>query len=116
MKLSKLGERQARGLGHYLLREEFAPSRIYHSKAERAWRTYVLSNEIVRMRAIPVEDERLQELDQGEWTNQSRDLYKIHAEEMERQGNNIDNVSLTGAVGANGVWRVDKNLINQRTV
>ena len=84
--LSKNGEDQARRFGHYAVAMGLWPTRSYCSRARRAIRTYDLAAEVAGITVVPVIDDRLQELDQGEWTNQPRALYDEHQEEMERLG------------------------------
>lgn len=73
--LSTLGEKQAVQLGRFALSEGILPTDFYSSPARRARRTHELSSAAMGLSIEPIIDDRLQELDQGEWTNQPRSLY-----------------------------------------
>jgi broad specificity phosphatase PhoE len=73
--LSQLGESQARSLGHFALDTSITPTQLHCSPAVRSQRTCQLSAEVIGL-VIPANvDGRLQELDQGVWTNQPRTTY-----------------------------------------
>ncbi len=76
LELSELGEVQADILGQYANQEEIRPTRLFHSPAERSRRTCELSSRVMGLTVVAGVDDRLQELDQGEWTNQSRTVYQ----------------------------------------
>jgi len=73
--LSELGMVQAANLGFFALAEAVVPTDFYCSPAVRAVRTHKLSCAVMGLEVKPIIDERLQELDQGSWTNQPRSLY-----------------------------------------
>lgn len=73
--LSGLGETQALDLGHYALLHDIRPTDFYRSPAVRTRRTHELSSSVMGLVIEAQVDDRLQELDQGEWTNQPRTLY-----------------------------------------
>lgn len=72
--LSRRGMKQARSLGLYAERNGIQPTVIITSPAKRAVRTHHLSSKTVRNTIKAVEDDRLQELDWGEWTRQPRSI------------------------------------------
>ncbi|HSW77819.1 MAG TPA: histidine phosphatase family protein [Candidatus Chromulinivoraceae bacterium] len=73
--LSELGETQALKLGRYAMSHDLRPMDVYSSPAVRTRRTHELSAFAMGLVIEPKVDDRLQELDQGEWTNQPRALY-----------------------------------------
>lgn len=74
--LSPCGEAQARCLGRFAALHNILPTAFYYSPAERSRRTHELSAAVMGLACAPaIEDDRLQELDQGDWTNQPRTLY-----------------------------------------
>jgi len=75
VELSRTGRTQACGLGRYALREGIVPTDVYCSPAVRTRRTQEISSVVMGLTLSPIIDERLQELDQGDWTNQPRSLY-----------------------------------------
>jgi broad specificity phosphatase PhoE len=76
IQLSELGERQAPALGVIALSEGVLPNRFYSSPARRTIDTCKLSTLAMGLEVEPILDERIQELDQGAWTNQPRSLYR----------------------------------------
>ena len=73
--LSELGEVQAVDLGYFALANGIHPTEFYCSPAIRTRRTHELSAAVMGRAVDPTIDDRLQELDQGTWTNQPRTLY-----------------------------------------
>lgn len=73
--LSPVGENQAKSLGTYAIENSILPSQLFCSPAVRSQRTCQLSAEVMGLVIAPTIDDRLQELDQGEWTNQPRTIY-----------------------------------------
>jgi broad specificity phosphatase PhoE len=86
--LSGLGEFQAEDLGRFADAEGIVPTDFISSPALRTRRTHELSSTAMGLTVEPLLDDRLQELDQGEWTNQPRSLYDEpdNKAEMERLG------------------------------
>ena len=89
--LSGLGEIQAPSLGYYALSNGIRPTEFHSSPALRTVRTHELSSTVMGLAIEPFLDDRLQELDQGEWTNQPRTLYDDPdiKREMERLGSDF---------------------------
>lgn len=73
--LSPGGEEQARQFGEYAARENIVPDVIYCSPARRTRQTFELSTRAMGLCVEPIIDDRLQELEKGDWTNQSVGLY-----------------------------------------
>jgi broad specificity phosphatase PhoE len=89
--LSFDGELQAIDLGEYADAENIVPTDFVSSPAVRTRRTHELSSTAMGLTVVPLFDDRLQELDQGEWTKQPRSLYddpEIEAE-MKRLGSDF---------------------------
>ncbi len=74
--LSRLGELQASGLGHYAVEHTILPTVVYCSPAIRTKLTWQISSAVMGLSLEAQIDSRLQELDQGDWTNQPRSLYE----------------------------------------
>ncbi len=89
--LSPLGERQAPNIGYFALSNEIRPTDFYTSPAIRTRRTHTLSSTAMGLSVDAIIDDRLQELDQGEWTNQPRTLYRYpeNKREMDRLGSDF---------------------------
>jgi broad specificity phosphatase PhoE len=89
--LSELGETQALSLGHYAVLNDIEPTDFYSSPAVRTRHTHELSSSAMGLVIGAKVDDRLQELDQGEWTNQPRTLYDDPdiQREMDRLGNDF---------------------------
>ncbi len=85
------GVRQAESLGYYALQHDIRPTHFYSSPAKRARLTHTISTTIMGYSVEPIIDDRLQELDQGEWTNQPRTLYDdpIVKAQMEAEGSDF---------------------------
>src|ERR1700712_147866 len=73
--LSSFGREQGPRLGKYALQHDIHPTQFYCSPAVRSVDSHYLSAAAMGIEVDPVIDERLQELDQGGWTNQPRSLY-----------------------------------------
>jgi probable phosphoglycerate mutase len=75
--LSPDGRVQAAGFGHYEVAEDILPDVVYFSPAERTKQTCRISLLAARLalRRWPRKDLRLQELDQGDFTDRPRTLY-----------------------------------------
>lgn len=76
VELSPLGKRQSIQLGNYAVARNIRPTHIYSSPAVRTIQTGLISGEVMAHGLDMTIDDGLQELDQGEWTNQPRALYK----------------------------------------
>jgi len=63
--------------------EGIVPTDFFSSPAVRARRTHELSSAVMGITVEPKLDDRLQELDQGDWTNQPRSLYDEPANKRE---------------------------------
>lgn len=108
--LTSHGEAQAAGLGRYAVHEGITPTGFHSSPAVRTVRTHEISSEVMGLYTPPTLDDRLQELDQGEWTNQPRSLYDEpdNVEVMGRQGSDF---APPGGESMNMVdWRVGASL------
>ncbi|HSX33115.1 MAG TPA: histidine phosphatase family protein [Candidatus Saccharimonadales bacterium] len=75
VELSDLGIAQARQLGQFALAHDIRPTRVFASPAERTLGTHKYSAEVMGLDLEPIIDLRLQEMDQGDWTNQPRTIY-----------------------------------------
>lgn len=73
--LSGLGVTQAENLGHFALSKGIMPTDFYSSPAVRTCRTHEISSAVMGLSVELTLDDRLQELDQGAWTNQPRSMY-----------------------------------------
>ena len=82
--LDVLGERQAELFGHFALDHDLIPDNVFCSPAVRTVRTHQLASRVMGLTLESLLDDRLQELDQGDWTNEPRTLYDMHAAEMRR--------------------------------
>lgn len=88
--LDGLGEREATEFGEDARRQGFVPTLIYCSPANRTLQTHWFSADAMGIDPqTATVDDRLQELEQGEWTNQSRSLYEQHAEAMKLLGSDF---------------------------
>src|SRR5262249_53690351 len=107
VELDFLGEKQAEGLGRYLGKLGLTPTVVYCSPANRAMRTFEIAAETMGLCIEPIIDDRLQELDQGEWTNQPRSLYDVpeNKAEMDRLGSDF------AAPGGESMNMVDARLV-----
>jgi broad specificity phosphatase PhoE len=89
--LTELGREQALGHGYYSVEHNLVPDIIYSSKARRCISTSVLSATVTGHAIPKAIDDRLQELDQGKWTNMPRSIYdepEVKAE-MRAKGSNF---------------------------
>ena len=89
--LSELGKDQAKELGRFALKDGTQLTQLYCSPAQRSQRTCAISAEVMGLTIPAVIDDRLQELDQGEWTNQPRTVYDDPANKaaMHKAGSNF---------------------------
>lgn len=81
--LSGLGRYQAADLGHYAVAARIEPTDFYSSPANRTKQTHTISSTVMGLTVEAILDDRLQELDQGSWTNQPRSLYDEPANKAE---------------------------------
>lgn len=72
--LTEKGIAQAEQLGRYFLQEHIVPDQVYASPAIRTRHTALHTLKAMGIDTEPLIDDRLQELEQGEWVGQNRTI------------------------------------------
>jgi len=102
--LSGLGVTQAENLGYFALSKGIIPTDFYSSPAVRTRCTHELSSAVMGLSVEPTVDDRLQELDQGAWTNKPRSLYDDPRNKIEMETLGSD-FAPPGGESMNAVYR-----------